>query len=258
LPFFTLFNKFWPDFEGKIYLNTETKSFEHENLNIVSVKSNLVHGTWSECLKYAIDSIDENYFIYMQEDYFLHSVVNKHLFEFYFKKFRDNNWDCLHLTDQCTTGPFNLDTGIEEVWEIKKSAPYRLSTQAALWKKDVFRSVIRNWETGWQFEKFGTYRSNLLIEKIMCVNQNLIVKSESELLPYVFTGIIKGKWKPEVLKLFNDNDINLDFNRRGLHQKIIKTPFSFSKVVRLVKKDFKSYVFLVLLYLKYYLIRYKH
>jgi hypothetical protein len=253
-PFFVLFKKFWPEYQGKIYLNTETKEYKFDKLNIICIKNNLLNKPWSECLNYALKFIDEENIIYLQEDYFFNNTVNNSLLNSYFNIFLVNNFNCLHLTDQCTLGPFEKDTGIQGVWEICKGASYRLSTQAAFWKKDVLRSLIRNWETGWQFEKFGTYRSNLLIEKIMCVNQNSIVKSESELLPYVFTGIIKGKWKPEVLKLFNENDIILDLNIRGFHQKIIKNPFNLIKITKIIKKDFKSYINLFLLYLKRHLL----
>ena len=153
----------------------------------------------------------------MQEDYFFHSTVNSPLVAAYFKKFKENNLDCLHLTDQCTVGPFRKNTGIEGVWEIKKGAKYRLSTQAAFWKKDALLSLIRNWESGWLFEHFGTRRTNYLLDKIMAVDQDQIKKDENEILPYVFTGIIKGKWKPEVKELFSENDIQIDFSKRGFH-----------------------------------------
>ena len=58
------------DYDGKIYLNTETKTFNYKNLNIISVQNGLKNGTWSQCFEYAVKNIDEEYFIYLQEDYF--------------------------------------------------------------------------------------------------------------------------------------------------------------------------------------------
>jgi hypothetical protein len=58
---FALFKKYWPEYNGTIYLNTETKQFTHEGLNIVSKKNNLntVQNriTWNECLIRAINVI---------------------------------------------------------------------------------------------------------------------------------------------------------------------------------------------------------
>ena len=40
-PFFKLFKKHWPEFNGKIYLNTETKEFKYSGINIISIKNGL-------------------------------------------------------------------------------------------------------------------------------------------------------------------------------------------------------------------------
>ncbi len=239
LPFFTLFNKFWPDYNGRLYLNTETKSFKYENLNIISVKSNLQQGTWSECLKYAIDTIDEKYFIYMQEDYFLHTNVNNKLINKYFEFFKSNNFNCLHLTDQCNNGPFIKKTINPNFWEIPKKTNYRASTQASFWKKESFLKIIRPWESGWDFERYGSRRSNKYLEKIMCLNQDLHSINNNEIIPYVFTGIIKGKWKPDVVDLFINNDISVDFSKRGFVEYNLKCRFIY-KIFTLLKL-LKSY-----------------
>lgn len=218
LPFFMLFKRYWPEYHGKIYLNTESKEFTFEGLDIVSVKNGLINKPWSQCLQYALEFIEKENIIYMQEDYFLHSEVNNSLVEFYFKKFKENDFDCLHLTDQCTSGPFNKDTSIKGIWEIKKGAPYRLSTQAAFWKKESLLKLIRKWESGWQFEHYGNKRSNYILGKMMCVAQDEVIINKNEILPYVFTGIIKGKWKEEVIGLFAANKINVDLSKRGFYK----------------------------------------
>lgn len=214
-PFFILFKKYWPEYKGKIYLNSETKDYQHNELNIVCIKNGLTSKPWTQCLKSALDFIEEENIIYLQEDYFLHAAVNNSSLESYFKKFKDNNLDCLHLTDQCTTGPFDINTGIENVWKIKKGASYRLSTQAAFWKNKSLLKILRPWESGWDFEKFGSIRSNQSLQKIMCVNQDVHNIKSNQLLPYVFTGIIKGKWKSEVQDIFKNNNIAIDFKKRG-------------------------------------------
>ena len=40
-PFFKLFKKYWPNYGGKIYLNTEIKDFKYEGLNIICIKNKL-------------------------------------------------------------------------------------------------------------------------------------------------------------------------------------------------------------------------
>ena len=236
-PFFLLFKKHWPDYNGKIYLNSEDKSYKLEGLEIISIKSGLSLSTWSECLQYAIKSIEEDYLIYMQEDYFLHSKVNNILINKYFELFKINNFDCLHLTDQCSEGPFLKKTINPNFWEIPKKTKYRASTQAAFWKKESLLKIIRPWESGWDFEKFGSKRSNKYLEKMMCVNQDLHSINNNEIIPYIFTGIIKGKWKPDVVNLFSNNDISVDFSKRGfveynLKSRFIYKIFTFLKILK--------------------------
>jgi len=222
-PLFKLFKQYWPEYNGKIYLNTETKEYHYSGLNIISIQNGLTGKPWSQCLKHALEFIDEEHILYMQEDYFLHSSVNNLLVKEFLDKFKTNNLDCLHLTDQCTSGPFNKNTCIENVWEIEKRANYRLSTQAAFWRKDSLIKLIRNWESAWQFEHYGKKRSNYLLNKVMCVNQNKFKKDKNEVLPYVFTGIIKGKWNKEVVELFNNSNIQIDFEKRGFYYPKQKT-----------------------------------
>jgi len=215
IPFFTLFKKYWPEFNGLIYLNTENKDFTFDNLNIISIKNNASKSSWSECLRYALNYINEEHILYLQEDYFLKSEVDSNAIDSFFQLFSNNNFDCLHLTDQSTPGPFIKNTGIKGVWEVSKGANYRLSTQAAFWKKDSLLKLIQNWENGWQFEHYGTKRSNYILKKVMVIDSEKYGINKIEILPYVFTGIIKGKWKNEVVDLFNSNNISIDFSMRG-------------------------------------------
>ena len=215
MPFFKLFKQFWPEFNGKIYLNTETKSFTYKDLNIISVQNGLTDMPWSHCLDAAVEQIEEKYFIYMQEDYFLHKRVKHKEITDFFYKIKQYDLDCLHLTDQSTSGPFSDFIFNENILKIEKNAKYRISTQAALWKKEKFKQLLRPWESGWDFEKFGTIRSKKLPLKIMTINHKHYRKNFNEIIPYVFTGIIKGKWKKEVQPLFNKYNIVINYSARG-------------------------------------------
>jgi hypothetical protein len=86
-PFFKLFAVYWPDFEGTIYLNTEYKEYTYENLNIVAVQGALKNNipkteraTWSECLKWAMETIEEDVVLYLQEDYFFKDMSRQKMF----------------------------------------------------------------------------------------------------------------------------------------------------------------------------------
>ena len=74
----------------------------------------------------------------------------------------------------------------------------------------------------------------------MCVNQDLHNIKSNQLIPYIFTGIIKGKWKNEVKDLFKNNNIIVDFEKRGF-LKINKKNNMLQKSITFYK-IFKSFV----------------
>jgi hypothetical protein len=39
--------------------------------------------------------------------------------------------------------------------------------------------------------------------------------NEFEIVPYIFTGIIQGRWYEPVVDLFKNHDILVDFTKRG-------------------------------------------
>jgi len=237
IPFFTLFKKYWADYTDKIYLNTETKVFSFPGLNIISVQNNKLtpteNITWSQCLIKALESIEDNIVLYMQEDYFIKSNVKNKIIEEFVSMMNEKNIDCIHLTDQNTSGPF-LPSTHTDLWLINKKAPYRVSCQAALWKRSVLLQYIRAYENPWQFEKYGTKRSQILDHKFYAVNRDKYILNKNEIIPYVFTGIIRGRWFEEVIELFEKNLITINFEKRGFVSNAIPKSLSF-RVKRKIK-----------------------
>lgn len=217
IPFFSLFKKYWPDYTGKIYLNTEKKDFEYEGLNIICIKNSKYEKNkikWGECLIRALDFIEEDIVLYMQEDYFIKATVQSDVVNYYSEVIENTDIKCIHLTDQATPGPFNK-TKYPDLFEINRNAPYRLSTQAALWKKEVLIKHVKPFESGWLFEHFGTKRSRIWSDKFYIIDNSKYSINNNEIIPYVFTGIIKGKWNKDVPQLFANNNIVMDFSSRG-------------------------------------------
>jgi hypothetical protein len=219
MPFFKLFAKFWPEYPGKIYLNTEYKTFNYPGINIVSVqncieKKDADKVTWSECLIRALNKIDNEIVLYMQEDYFLKAPVKSKLLEGMVDRIRSYDIDCLHLTDQNTKGPFT-QSEFDDLWLIGVQAKDRISCQTALWKKHVLLQYIKTWENPWQFETNGTKRAAVLNHKFYTVNREIYKLDDNEIIPYLFTGVIQGRWYEPVVQLFEENGIQMDFGKRG-------------------------------------------
>jgi hypothetical protein len=231
-PFFKLFKIYWPDYNGKIYLNTELKDYSYPELNIIALKvaeytDHNKRLTWSDCLIKALEKIDTEIVLYLQEDYFLRDSVKNEFVEKYVQLMNDNHEvHCIHLTDQGS--PAEKQSPLDGLYTIPKVNQDRISCQAALWQKSILLQYLKPYESGWNFEWFGSKRAAILNHNFYVVDPNWVKINKFEILPYIFTGIIGGRWFREVLPLFKKHDINIDYTKRGFFERETQT---FSKKI---------------------------
>lgn len=74
-PFFTLLKKNWPGFDLPVVLNTETKDYSFEGINLTVCN---IPGakTWSERFLNVLDRISTDYVLVFLEDFFIEDTVN--------------------------------------------------------------------------------------------------------------------------------------------------------------------------------------
>jgi hypothetical protein len=218
IPFFTLFQRFWPDCPYPIVLNTETKDFQFPGLDIRCSKVATGESrrlTWSECLARCLDGIATPYIFYLQEDYFLEGPVRGDLIEQFVAELRAGRADVIRILECGGAGPWR-PTANPLLWEVDQHAEYRISLQAGLWRKTTLRQQIRQHESPWQLEVFGSARARRKPEKVYCVNRDLFSQPETEVFPYKPTGIVAGFWDREIVEpLFGREGIQMDFSGRG-------------------------------------------
>ena len=265
-PFFTLFKKYWPDCTGSIYLNTETKIYSHNGLNIISIQNNIQNPeqriTWSECLIRALKCIDTDIILYMQEDYFLKDTVKNNLIIKYLQIIhRNTEIDCIHLTDQALLLDKKSDK-YEGLYSVISNQRYLINCQTAIWRKSAMLRFLRSYENAWQFEEFGSIRASNSITNIYGVDKNWVKLNEFEIIPYIFTGIVQGRWYEPVVDLFNNNNIHINYKLRGfvkdapkrtLKQKLFfrffRIPILARHTIELFKLKMNKYKLLLLLIL---------
>lgn len=219
-PFFKLWSIYWPDCKGKVYLNTEFKDYQNPEIDITPVKGSVgktfkgKFATWSQCLKWALDCIDTDIILYMQEDYFIKAPVdNKQLEDYVALMEGQEEIKCIHLTDQAVRAEKPSEfVGLDDVLLRQR---YRISCQAALWRKDELYRLIREYENAWEFEEFGSERSTVIASRYLCVNRNVVKLGKYEIIPYIFTGIVKGRWTEQTKPLFEKHGIKIDWGKRG-------------------------------------------
>lgn len=220
IPFFTLFNQFWPDCPYPIVLNTETKNFKFKGLDIYcsKVANAEVHRlTWSECLARCLHLIQTPYVLYLQEDYFLEAPVRSEFIATFLEEMQKDQADVIRILECGGAGPWH-PTYHPLLWEVDQKSAYRISLQAGLWRKTTLDAHIRLHESPWQLEVFGSARARRKKEKVFCVNRDEFSKPEAEILPYQPTGIVAGQWQREIVEpLFAKHGIEVDFAKRGFY-----------------------------------------
>lgn len=230
-PFFKLWLIYWPNCRCNIYLNTEYKDYNFERLNIIPLKvcenrniSKNQRTTWSQCLKWALEAIDSDIILYMQEDYFLKDEVKIDIIEKYVELMHNqSNIQCIHLTDQAVRA--EKKSQYDYLNSVKYSQRYRVSCQAALWRKQELLDLIREYEDAWEFEEFGSMRSSILQKDYYVVDKAYVQLNHFEIVPYIFTGIVQGRWNEETVPLFQKHNIYVDFSKRGFIKDTPSKPF---------------------------------
>lgn len=229
-PFFKLWSLYWKNCNGKIYLNTEYKDYSYPRINIVPVKGCATHNipkgqraTWSQCLKWALEMMDTDIVLYMQEDYFLKDTVKNEIVEQYVKLMEENSdIQCIHLTDQAVLA--DQATPYPHLNKVNPIQRYRVSCQAALWRKQELLDILREYESAWEFEEFGSQRSSIMNHTYLCVDRTYVQLDKFEIIPYIFTGIVQGCWYDPVVELFKKHQIEVDYTIRGFVSERKKKP----------------------------------
>ena len=222
-PFFTLFKKYWQNNQSPILLNTEFKNYVHPGLDIKSTK---IHDgivdrklTWSECLINALEQVETPLVIYLQEDYFIESKVNhSKIDELISKMNEDTQIKYIGLTAFGNYPPFNDYQKDKCLKIVSKTSKYRISTQAALWRTETLLSYLKSDENGWEFEIFGSRRAKKRNDLFLTLSPDYLKKNI--VFDYQLTGIIKGKWLRTIPALFERENIQIDFSKRGFYKEL--------------------------------------
>jgi hypothetical protein len=220
-PFFTLFAKYWPACPYPLVLNTEKKRYQHAGLRITSSQV-AAHDsrrlTWSECLMRCLDGISTPLVLYLQEDFFLEAAVRADLLERLVQPLRDGSADVVRVMECGGAGPWHA-TANPILWRVDQQSAYRISLQAVLWRKQTLRQHLRQHESPWQLEVFGSARARRLkSETVLCVNRDELHGPGKEVIPYTPTGVVKGKWEQFVPALFEREGIHMDYSQRGFYE----------------------------------------
>ena len=201
-PFFTLFWRYWPDCPFPVYLTSNTREYADPRVKTILVGAEL--RDWSGSLARTLQQVESRYVLLTLEDFFFQYPVPVELLNDAVSGFVRLNGRMLRLTPR--PGPDQPVAGQTLFGGVLPGSPYRVSAQAALWRRDELQWLLREGESIWEFELAGSKRSAQHPEGYFAAT--------SPLLPYRHHGVERGKWFPWAARRFGAMNIGCDFQRR--------------------------------------------
>ena len=131
---------------------------------------------------------------------------------------------CIQLTPEGI--PAREPSRYEGLYTSDPDYPWYACCQGALWRREALLSLLRKEESAWKFECFGSRRAKYSRMEFLTVDPSLFSREGYQIIPYIFTGIIHGKWYGPVAELFERHGISVDFSGRGFFDPEEKLPCS--------------------------------
>lgn len=214
-PFFYLVKKNWPDFNRKVYLCTDSKTYACDGFDITCPLCMPSESTWSENLIALLKGIDEEYVLLMLEDFWLKEKVDEtQLHQCEKIIMRDPTIGFICLVHQLDSSPDNpVSENYPNLIEYGPKTAYRVTTQAGLWRRDYLLSLLRKHESAWWFEMFGSKRSRKYDYHSFVVEKSVFSYDDGGVL-------FRGCYVEEYIKFFKD-DKNIYINpKRKIDSKV--------------------------------------
>lgn len=215
-PFIYSMQKYWKDCPFHVHIvSNENEIKTPEGFSFIRVGRDML---FASNLKTALRKIDADYIIYLQEDYWLDKMVDTSAIIQHLKYCAEHDVDYLRLTF-----PYLSGDDVDHYYRQNTlSQRYSLCLQAAIWKRSKLMSLLRDGDSGWDFE----YKiQQFAIDSHISVYA-LGLKSEYATLGINYvrgTAVRKGLWTIEGYKFLQENGFKNLLGKRGREGKFFGT-----------------------------------
>lgn len=197
-PFIYCVQKYWKDCPYPLYIVSNHKSIEtSKGISFIKVGEDK---KFSSNLEVALNQIEADSVIYLQEDYWLNRPVDNNAIEEHIRYCVNNDMDYLRLSF-----PFLRGNRVNDQYrEHSLIQKYTLCLQAAIWKKSTLMQLLIEGDSGWDFEyKIQQYAIDNHI-KVKALS--LVEKHVDKGFNYVLgTAVRKGRWTREGYRFLKEN-----------------------------------------------------
>lgn len=213
LPFFTLFNKYWPDCPYRVILNTESKKINEAECLQLYPNMNVSYG---ERLIKHLGYIESEYVLLLMDDFFLRRQVDAEKIHLCVEALKQNR-DIAVFSFDSIPDEKNIDDKEYNGFVLRpKYCRYKFNLQGGLWRKQKLISLLRQGESPWETEIKGTIRAFEDASRYYALDDIANTPIDYGKRPGLTWGIVRGKWAEEdIVDFFREEDILIDFSIRG-------------------------------------------
>lgn len=210
------FEKNWPDCPYDRFFVSNFKSIEHTAFGNIGIGKDV---SWSDGLLKALTVLKANYeyvFISLEDLPIVHKIDQIKLdsmIDAFFKC--DGNFITFRNYPKPTSA-FNADFG-----RIDKGSLYRPNCAYSLWKIAVLEDLLVREESAWEFERFGSIRSEKY-DNFFSVNKDFFC---------VLNTVIKGKWRRSEYRRVKNMGFDPDLKNRELFSPLEELRFTLQEFV---------------------------
>jgi len=214
-------NKYWRDCPYNVFLNTESLNYntpDKLNFDVKALHPKNNNCRWGERMIDVLRQIDTPYIFLTLDDYFMKSDLNQEVFN-----------SCLELMEKDSSiASIQMDAArrVQEGKRVIKDDKIILNELPkdgwkthfipTIWRKSVLLKWLRKHESIWGFELYGSQRARWWRYK-----ERVLTLDAPVVYDYLWvdscSAIVNGKWlaSKDVDSFFENNDIQIDFSKRG-------------------------------------------
>ena len=221
-PLFILFRKYWPGLNAPIVLNTETQPYRHEGFEILCPQlckehSNPKDVPWSRRLRETLTrAVSSDLVLLFLDDFYLRSPVNERRLAACVEWMQANpNTACIYLYGGVLSEDGTAKCSPWLAIRPKPESYLRLSSYFSLlpglWRRDRLLHFLRDYESPWLFERWGSIRARRYPDDLYDLAAVAGVSTVFDHWPSQ-EGLSKGKWLPKTPEYFQKEGIALDLS----------------------------------------------
>lgn len=208
----------WHPVAADIFVVSNFKPCEVPGTTAICVGEDV---TWSANLLKVLHQIPHDYVLMFLEDLFLKSDIDSVRVQTLINRCIDNGWDYLRLNP--TPGPAAPVT--DGVGPVPPGDFYRTSTVLSLWRRSALLSVLRPDESAWDFEVYGSARTDHLKAWYACSEwnlpfHNLVIKGKIDKRAY--RQLQQDGTAPVTKRLFMSGWEDWVYRMRGIRMHLVQ------------------------------------